>query len=79
MTENIKTTANMLQPTPPEFDWAALLPENVEPAIRGTVGMLDHCLFSQPLELDYMQLLVTRLQDGLQRAVEIRESLNEAL
>jgi len=61
------------RPTPPDFDWLALKDENVEPAIRGNIVMLNMATSSEPLDLNHIQHLLSRLQDGIDRAWKTKE------
>jgi hypothetical protein len=55
---------------PPDFDWDALKDDAVQPAMRGNMAMINMATTS-PLDLDYVQVLINRLQGGLNRAREV--------
>ncbi len=63
----------MLHPSPEPFDWDALEDKNVQPSIRNVITMMDMDTPREPLDLHYLQTLVDRLQEGINRAWRTEE------
>ena len=59
------------------FNWEALADEDVSPCIRGNIVILGMDIDREPLDLEYLQALTTRLQEGLNRMQEIERKRND--